>query len=393
MKRSLPDLASPRVRANPHPIYERLRAEAPVYRTRLSWWIPPVWLVTRYDDVAAILKDHERFSNSYALPWTPRWMRPLYRSILTADPPDHTRLRALVQKAFTPRVVEGLRPRVESLCDELLDRMATRRDLELMRDYALPIPLTIIGDLLGVPSDDRVQFSRLTQRLAAASSGALSDMIRMLPSAYQFVRYFRGLIQHRRREPGDDVLTALIRAEEAGDKLDEDEVLGMAFLLLVAGHETTVNLITTGTLELLDHPDQRALFSSGTPAVEELLRFTSPTDCASPRIAKTEAVIGGTRIRRGEMVIPILGSANRDESRFDNPDQLDITRDPNRHLALGSGIHFCLGAPLARLEGEIALRRLFGRFPRLQLRVQRDQLQWRRGLMFRALRELPVSAG
>ena len=391
MKRfDLPDLASPRVRADPHPLYARLRSEAPVLRTRLSWWIPPVWLISRYDDVSAILKDDERFSNVYKLPWTPRWMRPLYRSILTSDPPDHTRLRALVQKAFTPRVVEQLRPRVEKLCDDLLEDMAARGDVDLVAEYALLIPVTVISELLDIPGEDRPQFSRRTRQIAAASSGALGDMLRSLPSMYGFVRYLRGLIERRRKALGDDLLSGLIRAEEEGDRLDEDEILGMAFLLIVAGHETTMNLIATGTLELIERPDQRRILDSAT-AIEELLRFTSPTDCASPRIAKEDVRIGGMTIARGDMIIPILGSANRDASRFENPDTLDLARDPNRHLALGFGIHFCLGAPLARLEGEIALTKLFRRFPALRLRVPRESLRWRRALMFRALKELPLS--
>lgn len=394
----VPDLASPRFKANPHPFYARLRSEAPVLRTRMALWLPPMWLITRYDDVLSVIKDPERFSNVYLtkIPWTPRWMRPYYQHILVLDPPDHTRLRALVGKAFTPRLVEELRGRIETLCDELLDGAQTKRQLDLVRDYALPIPMTIIADLLGIPKGERRKFAGWTNRLAASTSGTLPDMLKSLPSAWQFLRYFRNLIEKHRTTNSNDLLTALIRAEEAGDKLNENELLGMVMLLLIAGYETTVGLIATGTLALLENPEQRERFRRNPAlvesAIEELLRYTTPADFASPRVAREDVTIGTTTIRSGDIVLLVLGSANRDAARFADPDTLDLTREPNKHLALGMGVHFCVGAPLARLEGEIALTKLFARFPNLRLAAPAKSLRWRRALAFRGLQRLPVAS-
>jgi cytochrome P450 len=360
----------------------------------MALWLPPMWLISRYDDVLSIIKDTERFSNVYLskIPWTPRFMRPFYRQILVLDPPDHTRLRALVGKAFTPRLVEQLRGRIETLCDELLDVMSRKKEVDLVRDYALPIPLTIIADLLSIPKDDRRRFAAWTNRLAASTSGTIADMVLSLPSAWKFLRYFRRLTEAHRATESDDLLSALIRAEESGDKLNEEELLGMVILLLVAGYETTVNLIATGTLVLIENPDQRRLLTThADSAVEELLRYTTPADFASPRVAREDVTLNGARIPRGDIVLLILGSANRDASRFPDPDKLDLMREPNKHLALGMGTHFCVGAPLARMEGEIALTKLFARFPDLRLEIPSRSLRWRRGLAFRGLRRLPVA--
>jgi cytochrome P450 len=393
----IPDLASPRFKANPHPFYARLRDEAPVVRVRPASWLPPMWLVTRYDDVLAVIKDTERFSNVYVtkIPYVPGWMKPYYRQLLTVDPPDHERLRALVQKAFTPRLVEGLRGRIETLCDELLAAAAKQETFDLIRHYALPVPLTIISELLGIPTQDRGRFAAWTASLAAGSSGTLFDMITMMPSAWRFLRYFRKLTALRRNAPENDLLSALIRAEEAGDKLNEDELLGMIMLLLIAGYETTVNLIATGTMALLENPQQLESFRNNRAmtesAIEELLRYTTPGDVASPRVAREDVRIGSITIPRGALVLLVLGSANRDASRFHDPDTLDLAREPNKHLAFGMGAHFCAGAPLARMEGSIALTTLFARFPNLRMAVPAQSLRWRRGLAFRALKALPVA--
>jgi cytochrome P450 PksS len=390
-----PDLASPAFKANPYPFYARLRAEAPVHRMKLSFWLPTVWVVSRYADVLAVLKD-DRFSNDITskLPWTPHAMRPLTHHMLNRDPPDHTRLRTLVNKAFTPAVVERLRGRVQGVCDELLEKAAARGRMELIADFALPLPLTIITDLLGVPKQDRRQFAGWSKRVSAATSGALWDLIRGQPSLFLSVRYMRKLIALRRAEPGDDLVTALIKAEEAGDKLTEDELIGMIALLLVAGYETTINLVATGTLALIEHPEQRARFQReadlAESAVEELLRHVSPVDFAAIRVAREDVALAGAVIPRGAIVLASLTSANRDERQFKGPDELDLGRDSNRHLAFGMGPHFCVGAPLARLEGQIALRTLFRRFPDLRLAVPPESLRWRRGLLFRGLETLPV---
>ena len=302
-----PDLASPAFKANPYPFYARLRAEAPVWRATLRDR-RTAWLVTRYEDVARVLKD-DTFAKDKLnamdpeqrakTPWVPGFLKPLERNMLDLDDPDHVRLRALVSKAFTPRLIERLRGRIEALCEELLDAMERERGrkggTDLVAGYALPLPATVIAELLGVPAEDHARFHRWSNRLVSVSSGR--DMLRALPAALSFVRYLRKLVERRRADPEDDLITALIRAEEAGDKLSEDELLAMAFLLLVAGHETTVNLIASGTLALLEHPEQTERLrrdpSLIKPAVEELLRYTSPVEMATERYAREDTEIEG----------------------------------------------------------------------------------------------------
>jgi cytochrome P450 len=400
-----PDLASPAFKANPYPFYSRLRAEAPVWSATLGDR-RTAWLVTRYEDVARVLKD-DTFAKDKLnamdseqrakTPWVPGFLKPLERNMLDLDDPDHVRLRALVSKAFTPRLIERLRGRIEALCEELIDAMEReskrKGGTDLVAGYALPLPAIVIAELLGVPAEDHARFHRWSNRLVSVSSGR--DMLRALPAALSFVRYLRKLVERRRADPEDDLITALIRAEEAGDKLSEDELLAMAFLLLVAGHETTVNLIASGTLALLEHPGQAERLrrdpSLVKPAVEELLRYTSPVELATERYAREDAEIGGRRIPRGGLVLAVLGSANRDERHFEDPDVLDLARDPNRHLAFGrGGVHHCLGAPLARMEGQIALSALLRRYPGARLRKSPESLHWRRGLFLRGLEKLPL---
>jgi cytochrome P450 PksS len=400
-----PDLASPRFKANPYPFYARLRNEAPVWRTTLRDR-RTAWLVTRYEDVAGVLKDRTFAKDPLnamdpeqraKTPWMPGFLKPLERNMLDLDDPDHARLRALVSKAFTPRLVEQLRGRIEALCEELLDAMERKGGrqggAELVGDYALPLPATVIAELLGVPAQDHNKFHRWSSRVLSVSSSR--DMLRALPAALAFVRYLRKMFERRRIDPKDDLMTALVQAEEAGDKLSEDELLAMGFLLLVAGHETTVNLIASGTLALLENPDQMEKLKEDPSliglAVEELLRYTSPVDMATERYAREDVEAAGTTIPRGELVLAVLGSANRDERHFENPDALDLARDPNRHLAFGrGGVHHCLGAPLARIEGQIAVGAFLRRFPEASLAVRPDSLRWRRGLFLRGLKRLPL---
>jgi cytochrome P450 len=389
-----PDLASPGFKANPHPFYARLRAEAPVYHVRLSAWLQ-AWLVTRYDDVVTVLKD-PRFAKDFStkFPWIPGFARPLFRNLLNLDPPDHTRLRSLVNKAFTAGVVDRLRDGIRSKCDELLDAGAAKGRMDLVQGLALPLPLAVVADMLGIPQQDRKKFDSWSQHVTTSTSGAIPDMLRAMPYMWLFVRYFRKLIALRRAEPRDDLVTALVATEEAGDKLSEEELIGLIYLILLAGYETTVNLISSGALALIQHPEQRELLqrdpSLAESAIEELLRYTSPVEVASPRLAREDVRLGSVTIPRGAVVFAVLGSANRDESQFPDPDRLDITRKPNKHLALGGGAHFCLGGPLARVEGQIALMTLFRRFPGLRLAGAPEALRWRRGLAFRGLAELPV---
>ncbi|MDQ4001375.1 MAG: cytochrome P450 [Actinomycetota bacterium] len=400
-----PDLASPRLKADLYPFYAHLRAEAPVWRATL----PDkriAWLVTSYEDVARVLKDVTFAKDKLnamdpeqraKTPWVPGFLKPLERNMLDLDDPDHARLRALVSKAFTPRLIERLRERIEVLCEELLDAMERKGKrkggTELVADYALPLPATVIAELLGVPAEDHAKFHRWSNRLVSVSSKR--DMLRALPAALSFVRYLRKLVERRRADPRDDLITALTQAEEAGDKLSKDELLAMAFLLIVAGHETTVNLIASGTLALLEHPQQaEALRNDPTlakPAVEELLRYTSPVEMATERYPREDVEIEGTTIPRGELVLAVLGSANRDERHFENPNVLNLARDPNRHLAFGrGGVHHCLGAPLARMEGQIAISAFLRHFPEARLAVALKSLRWRRGVFLRGLERLPL---
>lgn len=398
------DLASPEFKADPYPFFARLRETAPVCRVILPGR-QTAWLITRYDDVAGALKDG-RFAKdpNNALtpdqaarqPWVPKMFRPLTRNMLDLDPPDHTRLRGLVQKAFTPRLVERMRERVASLTGELLDAALRRGSFDLIRDYALPIPTTIISEMLGVPAGDRHRFHRWSEVIVATSPSG-PGMAKAIPSVFFFLRYIRRLVRARRAEPRDDLVSALAKAEEAGDQLSEDELLAMIFLLLVAGHETTVNLIGNGALALMRHPGQMERLR-GDPslvktAVEELLRYESPLVTATERFAREDIPIAGVVIPRGELVYAVLASANRDPRQFPEADTLDVAREPNRHLAFGLGIHYCLGAPLARLEGEIAIAALLRRAPGLRLAVPPERLRWRRGLVLRGLESLPVVAG
>ncbi len=391
----VPDLASPQFKANPYPFYARLRAEAPVYRYRSRLLSRHTWLVTRYDDVLAVLKD-ERLANDWSpeMPWLlKRFARPITQGMLNKDAPDHTRLRTLVNKAFTPRRVEGLREQIQTVCHNLLTTAAANGRMDLVRDYALPLPITIVGELLGVSAEDRFRFHSRSRSMVTASSGA--GLLRSLPDVWLIIRYFRKLFAERRAHPQDDLVTALVQAEESGDKLSEEELVAMAILLLLAGYETTVNLISSGTLALLQHPSERERFQHDSsltePAIEELLRYTSPLDIGSVRWTREEVRVGSRTLPQGELVLPVIGSANHDESQFHKPETLDISREPNRHLAFGQGAHFCLGAPLARLEGQIALTALFRRFPDLRLAGEPDSLRWRNSPIFRGLEELPVA--
>ena len=396
---TVPNLASPEFKANPYPFYARLRADAPIFRATLPSR-EPAWLVTRYDDAVALLKDERLVKDRRSAvapgskaPWVPAMLRPLAQNMLDLDAPDHTRLRGLVHKAFTARLIERLRARIQALCDELLTAAQRRGQLDLIRDYAVPVPATIIAELLGVPVADRVRFHAWSTRMVATSTPA--DMARLLPTLWQFLRDLRRLIALRRADPRDDLTSALIAAEEAGDTLSEDELLAMLVILLIAGHETTINLIGSGTLALLEHPGQLERLRSAPalikPAVEELARFTSPVELATERYARVGIPIRDLVIPRGAKVLVALGSANRDERQFATPDVLDITREPNKHLAFGQGAHYCLGSPLARMEAQIAIGTLIERLPALRLVRQPAELRWNKGLFVRGLAQLPLA--
>jgi cytochrome P450 len=382
--------------ANPYPTYHRLREQDPVHRSPLGFWV-----LTRYDDVVSVLRDARMGKEAIAavaaarfgLPSTPA----LGSSMLDRDPPDHTRLRSLVNKAFTPRVVERLRPRVQAIVDERLAEVEGTGAMDLMDDFAHPIPVIVICELLGVPVADRDRFKTWGLDIARSLDGILlgpdSEVARRgAASRHALTDYFRELIAERRQKPREDMLSGLIAAEEAGDRLNESEMLATCILLLVAGHETTVNLIGNGTLALLRHPDQlRRLREDpsliGT-AVEELLRYDGPVQ-RTTRVAGEDVTIGGTRVPAGELVMTFIGAADRDPAQFDDPDRLDIGRRENRHVAFGYGIHFCLGAPLARVEGQIAIKTLAQRLPKLALAT--DAPEFRLSLTLRGLKSLPVA--
>ena len=318
--------------------------------------------MSRYEDVQRLLKDERFAKNRRAamtaeqlrkLPWVPPMFRPLERNMLDLDPPDHTRLRKLVHRAFTPRLVERMKNRIQDLADSLLDAAECRGDLDLVGDYALPLTMTIITEILGVPAKDRDRFHRWSKVIVSVNSFNVNW--RVFPIIWKFNRYLRRFFKVRRADPQDDLTTALIRAEEEGDRLSEDELMAMVFLLLIAGHETTVNLIASGVLELLRHPDQwdalRSDRSLMKTAVEELLRYTSPVFLGTERYPREDVTIRGVTIPRGEVTFAAIGSANRDEAAFAEPDRLDITRADNRHLGFGQGIHYCLGAPPGPARG------------------------------------------
>ncbi len=397
MEDSSINLVSREFKADPFPFYARLRAEQPVCRVNvaLAPGLGEAWLVTRYDDVVTVLKD-SRFAknreNAAKKPWLPGFVKPLERNMLDLDEPDHGRLRTLVHKAFTPAMVERLAARIQRIADELLDAVEGKGAMDLVRDYALPLPLTVIVELLGIPSEDRDRFHRWSK--TALRPPSLFNTLRAMPSIWAFMRYLRRLFRQLRVMPREGLLTALVQVEEAGDRLSEDELLAMAVLLLIAGHETTVNLIASGMLALLEHPDQLELLR-GNPslisaAVEELLRFTNPLETATMRFNREDATIAGTTIPRGALVLAVLASANRDEKQFDHPDRLDLTRENNRHVAFGQGAHFCLGAPLARLEGQIGINTIVRRLPQLRLAVPVKSLRWRATPILRGLEFLPV---
>lgn len=397
-----PNLSSAAFKADPFPFYARLRNESPVHPVMMPGK-QRAWLITRYDDVVAALRDPRlgkdplkamTAEQKKKAPWIPPVFRPLTRNMLDLDPPDHTRLRALVQKVFTPRLIEDLRPRIVTIANELLAVVAKKRRMDVIRDFALPLPTIVIAEMLGVPVEDRNKFHRWSAGIVAANWSRWST-IRAVPNVIAFIRYIRKLTKARRSDPRNDLVSALVAANESGDRMSDDELLAMIFLLLIAGHETTVNLIGSGTLALLQHPGQRdrlrnepALMKS---AVEELLRYGSPLETTTERFASEDVVMHGVTIPRGEMVFAVIASANRDERQFVNPDVLDLARDPNRHVSFGLGIHYCLGAPLARMEGQIAFDALLREQPGIRLAFPERAMRWRRGLVLRGLESLPVA--
>ncbi|MGJ7906658.1 cytochrome P450 family protein [Actinopolyspora sp. H202] len=394
-------LGSAEFTADPPAHFAWLRANAPVYRGRVASWVDQdVWLLSRYEDCKALLTD-ERFprspeGGSAMTEEMPEHLR-LFTSasLLYTDDPEHRRLRKLVAKPFTLRAIERLGERVGELADELLDELEARGRAELRREFALPLPMTIISEMVGVPASQRKRFHHGIEALfgGPAENGqqAWEDEVKAL------VDLVRELIEQRRNSPGEDILTGLIQAEEDGDRLEGEELTAMVFTLVTAGYETTYNLITNAVVTLLDHPEQLARLRDDPGllpgAIEEILRYAGPVQGTEALTAAEDVTWHGRTIPAGSLVLPLLGSANRDPDAFEDPEAFDVSREPNRHLGFGHGAHFCLGANLARLETRIALEKLLRRNPGLALDVERDELVVEQVPLFVRYRELPVRLG
>ncbi|MFD6160878.1 cytochrome P450 [Nocardia sp. NPDC060256] len=402
------DLVDPRFRADPYPIYAELRADRPALRLQLPDG-RDAWLLTRYADVESVLTDRDRFSTQSflgqegsAIPAHLSNVYMLFNEIMLGkDPPEHTRLRKLVQKTFTTRLVERLRPNVVDLAEHLLDNVFERaratgeRRMEVIADYAFPIPVTIIMDLLGIPEAGRADIRKWSTALASFD-GSLEQAELIVTEVDAFVDYLRKLVQDKRNTPAEDLISALAVVEDDGDRLSEDDLLAMIYVLIFAGHETTLHLIGNGTRALLTH---RAEFEKlrRDPAlidraVEELLRYDPPVEVPRARIAVENVDLAGVTIEQGDVVLVGIASANRDPEAFDDAGALNISRTDNRHLGFGKGIHVCIGLALARLEARIAFEVLVRRMPELRLAVPADELELRPGGIFlRGLAALPVT--
>lgn len=390
-----------RFKQDPNGFYAWMRAEAPIGKVRLPL-VKEAWIVARHADVAALLKDPRLAKDRANAPPPPglparpplqRLFAPLMNGMLDKDDPDHTRLRRLAQAAFTPKRVALLTDQIAAISEELIHRLKGRARFDLIADYALPLPVIVISRLLGVPAADQARFIRGSKALISVAQSPLAAVIGV-PRILGFMRFIRGLIAARRAAPRDDLISALVEAQADGAVLNDDELLSMVILLLTAGHETTTNLIGNGMVALMAHPAAadrlRAEPGLIDSAVEELLRFAPPVETSTLRYAREDLTIAGATIRRGEAVVGLIGSANRDAAQFADPDRLDLGRGANRHLTFGMGGHYCLGAPLARLEGRIALPALLTAFPSLRSLTPTADLAWRPGLILRGLELLPV---
>ena len=391
--------------SDPVPLGRALRDRAPVHKAALGFWV-----FARHADCLALLRDRRASADAQHLDYSrmPEGFQPRRdpddplavavieaRPFLFRDPPDHTRLRGLVAKAFTPRMVESLRERTQQVVDELLDAALEADRVDLLADFAYPLPVRIICDLLGVPHDDQDRFKGWSTSLARGLDPDFlltpEVMAERDDAVLQFAAYFFELLAERRRSPGDDLLSRLVAVEDDGSVLSEGEMLSTCILLLVAGHETTVNLIAGGAVALLDHPDQRRRFADQPdlqrPAVEEMLRYVSPVQLTGRSFIE-DVEIGGVTVRAGDFAMLLLGTANRDAAQFPDPDRFDIARTPNNHLGFGFGIHHCLGAPLARMETRVALASLVRRAPDLALA---GPVTYKTNVVLRGMEALPVA--
>jgi cytochrome P450 len=395
-------LVTPEGQADPYPYYSLMREEARVSRTSFG-----PYCVNGYAECQTVLRD-PRLGRGVGIEDTAigifgdndgrrgEFFDVGQHNMLMADPPDHTRLRRLVSRSFSPRQVERLRPAVHELVDSLLEDLARRGDVEFMSEFALPLPMAVIGELVGVPAEDRALLQPKVRAAARGIEPVLSDeeIDAAMEAITELGAYFEALLAERRREPRDDLMSALAEAGENDDRLTDDEILSTAILLFSAGFETTTNLLGNGLLALLRHPDQLADWTAhpeiAPSAVEELLRFDSPVQF-NMRAALEPADLVGEPLERGDQIIVLQGAANRDPVEFDHPDALDLRRSPNTPLSFGWGIHHCIGAPLARMEGEIAFNALLARFHSIELRA--EEPQWRPGFTLRGLQSFPLCVG
>jgi cytochrome P450 len=401
------DLTSQSFKREPFPTLARMREQGPVIRVRFPLF-GKVWMATTCDTVNDLLRDHDRFVQSPAtagnrgmgtiVRWLPRRLKPLATNMLLRDPPDHRRLRSLVDQAFRWQNVEAIRPRLEALADAGLDAMQAEAarapgGVDLLAHFARPFPLGVICEMLGLPPEDRPMFTRWVTRFSTATN--VLGIVRGLAMGVRpLLRYVRDELRRQSSRPRDGLMAALIEAEEAGDRLSEDELVAMVFLLLAAGHETTLHQITMSVLTLLDHPQQladlRADWGLADSAAQDLLRYVSFAQVSKPRYACADTEFHGQAIRRGQVIFACLAAANSDPTAFEDAERLDIRRHPNRHVTFGTGIHVCLGATLARVETAIGLERLFTRFPLLEIAVPSSQLRYSARIGTRALLAPPV---
>ncbi len=398
------DLADPVMFNDPYPRYAALRRTMPVSRAYSRQMLGGAgYMLTRHEHVL-LLHNDVRFSSdptsegsSFLIRHLPKMFRLLTSSMVYKDDPDHARLRRLVNKAFTPRMVQQLKEDIEHIVYDLLDKIERKGNetVDLVSEVATPLPLSVISTMLGVGNDDRDEFHELMERFVVRLGGGSSaDALRAVPTARKLYGVLERLAEQRRSVPDDGLISGLLSASEDGDSLNDDEVIAMIFLLMLAGHDTTANLIGSSALALIEHPEQAERLRQDPTlvptAVEELLRFTTPVPCGAARTLSEDVEIEDTVLPKGSKVLGMIISANRDEEVFEQPNDLDLGRDPNRHLTFAFGKHFCLGNQLARLEGQIAIGELVRRFPRMRLGVDRDSLRYKPVQALRGFRNLPL---
>ncbi|MFZ7934462.1 cytochrome P450 family protein [Bacillus thuringiensis] len=395
------NLASAQFKEDAYEIYKESRKMQPILfvnKTELG----AEWLITRYEDALPLLKD-SRLKKDPANVFSQDALNVfltvdnsdhLTTHMLNSDPPNHNRLRSLVQKAFTPKMITQLEGRIQDIADDLLNEVERKNSLNLVDDYSFPLPIIVISEMLGIPKEDQAKF-RIWSHAVIASPETPVEIKETEKQLSEFITYLQYLVDIKRKEPKEDLVSALILAESEGHKLSARELYSMIMLLIVAGHETTVNLITNTVLALLENPNQLQLLKDNPKlidsAIEEGLRYYSPVEVTTARWAAEPFQIHHQTIQKGDMVIIALASANRDETVFENPEIFDITRENNRHIAFGHGSHFCLGAPLARLEAKIAITTLFNRMPELKIKGNREEIKWQGNYLMRSLEELPLT--